>query len=74
MFEFSTVREAGKNFRPSWLIIEYAKKNNLKTIDCYGSTCLIGKNGYLYDYNGYRIQDNKDGTETVTVIMILKEK
>lgn len=73
MFDFNVRIKAGKNFRPSWLICEYAKTRSLKTLDCYGSTCLV-MNGMVYGYDHYIIQKNNDGTETVIVTMIIKER
>jgi len=73
MINFSIRQEAKKNFRPASLIYQYAKAGQLETFDAYGSICLV-LNGMVYGYSHYTIEDNNDGTETVTVYMALKEK
>lgn len=73
MIEFTNRIKAGANFRPSTLMWQYAKANNYKTFDCYGEMRLI-INGMTYGYDHYVIENNGDGTETVTVSLKLLEK
>lgn len=73
MINFSIIQEARKNFRPSSLIYQFAKAGRLETFDRYGSLYLVF-NGMVYGYDHYTIEDNKNGTETVTVYLALKER
>lgn len=67
---FTVTKPRATNYTPASLIYEWAKTNGRSAgTGPYGGTFLI-LGGIAFKYDHWKITDNGDGTETVTVYLI----
>lgn len=68
MTSFSLRIKKGQDFTPASLMLKYAKAGDIRTEYRYDQLKLI-INGVRYGYDHYKVDDNLDGSETVTVYL-----
>lgn len=68
MLSFNLRKPRAANYTPASLMHEYAKAGRVPYVHDWTGTGVI-INGRVYYYDHWSIEDNNDGTETVTVYM-----
>lgn len=67
---FTVTKPRKANYTPASLIYEWAKTNGRRAgSDHYGGTLLI-LGGIAFKYDHWKLTDNGDGTEAVTVYLV----